>query len=824
MGRAAVPDIERTWLKRSGEMGKLIARTDWSQSPLGPIEGWPLSLKTTVSLCLASNFPISIAWGPHHIQIYNDGYWPICGLKHPTSMGQDFTKCWASAWPEIGSAFERALGGETSYLEDQRMFLDRAGYLEETFFTFSFSPIRDETGEVAGLFHPVSETTVRMVSERRTRALKDLAGAMAGAKTFDELFLAMNQTMAGYAFDLPFVLIYRIDGRFARLAQATGVPRDSSAAPEVVALDDPAADRWGIGASQRGGARQITDIGPILAECPCGPYPEPPVTAFAMPLVASRSGQVIAVVIAGASRRLPLTEAYRAFFDLLSATLTSAVGNVLAYDEQRRQAEALAALDRAKTAFFSNVSHEFRTPLTLMLGPVEDGLADSGQPLPPRQRERLELVHRNSLRLLRLVNALLDFSRIQAGRIHASYAPTDIGALTADLASNFRSAIERAGMELVVDCPPLTQPAYVDREMWEKIVLNLLSNAFKHTFAGSIAVSVREIGGQVELRVADTGIGISADEVPRLFERFHRVQGAKSRTNEGSGIGLALVQDLVQLHGGTVRIDSEIDRGSTFIVAIPSGSDHLPADQIGAGSAPGPSLATRNVYANEALSWSPDLAVGHDDQPQPDPAATEGSGQRIILAEDNGDMRDYVFRLLDSRWRIEAVADGAAALACARSDPPDLIVSDVMMPNVDGFELIRQLRADPALRHVPVILLSARAGSEANVAGIEAGADDYLIKPFTASELLARVAAQLRTKRIREEATRELRDSHESLKQANADLEQFASVASHDLQEPLRMSRSYLTLVRRVRKGRGVRRSGLTVAEFTRQKGASRGR
>src|SRR5437764_15278649 len=194
------------WLVGGGEMGKLVRSMDWGATPLGPISRWPQSLRTTVSLCLASNFPISLAWGPRHTQIYNDGYWPICGAKHPHSTGQDFSECWASAWPAIGEAFQRALAGETSFLEDQRMFLDCNGYLEETFFTFSFSPIRDETGGVAGLFHPVTETTGRMLSERRTRALRDLAARAGKAQTVEEACSLAAQTFVDYELDIPFTL------------------------------------------------------------------------------------------------------------------------------------------------------------------------------------------------------------------------------------------------------------------------------------------------------------------------------------------------------------------------------------------------------------------------------------------------------------------------------------------------------------------------------------------------------------------------------------------------------------------------------------------
>src|SRR2546430_7093653 len=196
------------WLVGGGEMGKLVRSKDWSSTPLGPIESWPQSLRTTVSLCLASNFPISLAWGPQHVQIYNDGYWPICGGKHPHSMGHDFSECWASAWPAIGEAFARALAGETRYLENQRMFLDRNGYLEETFFTFSFSPVRDETGGVGGLFHPVTETTAKMVGDRHTRALRDLAARAGKAQTTEEAFTLAAQTLAEFDLDIPFAMFY----------------------------------------------------------------------------------------------------------------------------------------------------------------------------------------------------------------------------------------------------------------------------------------------------------------------------------------------------------------------------------------------------------------------------------------------------------------------------------------------------------------------------------------------------------------------------------------------------------------------------------------
>ena len=255
--------------------------------------------------------------------------------------------------------------------------------------------------------------------------------------------------------------------------------------------------------------------------------------------------------------------------------------------------------------FFSNVSHEFRTPLTLMLGPVEDALADADEPLPPGQRERLETAHRSGLRLLKLVNTLLDFSRIEAGRARASYEPTDLAALTAELASNFRSACEKAGLRLVVDCPPLPEPVFVDRDMWEKVVLNLVSNAFKFTLEGEVVVRLGPVGGAVELSVRDTGTGIPAGELPRIFERFHRVDGARGRTHEGTGIGLALVHELVRLHGGSVRAESTLGRGSTFVVSVPLGNAHLPADSVGASRPPAATAVGATAFVEEASAGCP---------------------------------------------------------------------------------------------------------------------------------------------------------------------------------------------------------------------------
>ncbi len=393
------------------------------------------------------------------------------------------------------------------------------------------------------------------------------------------------------------------------------------------------------------------------------------------------------------------------------------------------------------------------------------------------------MVHRNGMRLLRLVNTLLDFSRIEAGRVQARFQPAELAAYTEELASNFRSACDRAGLYLRTRCVRIDRPVYVDIEMWERIVLNLVSNAFKYTLTGGITVALDSSPDNTAavLTVADTGIGIPEAELPRIFDRFHRIEGQRGRTLEGTGIGLALVNELVRLHGGAITVQSRIDTGTTVCVRLPLGRAHLPADRVSETTARSTSEGiAAAAFVEEALRWlpragdapgseMPETASVMSAFGQNAAAAGEQVRRRILLADDNADMREYVVRLLRSGYDVEAVGDGQAALHVARTRPPDLVLSDVMMPRMDGFGLLAGIRADPRLRDLPVILLSARAGEEARVEGLDAGADDYLVKPFSARELLARVRSNLELARLRQETRNVLQRSNEMLEQRVAE-------------------------------------------------------
>jgi signal transduction histidine kinase len=772
-----------------GECGRLLRTFDWSTTALGAASAWPSSLCAALNLVLESGFPLVVACGAEFRYLYNDAYRPVLGAKHPGAMGKAGAEIFPEAWDRVKPLFERTRAGEAVAVDDVYMPLEKAGYLEDCWFSFSLSPIRDEARAVIATLAIVADTTMRVEGQRRISTLRVLAQQAAGRDSVEQVCRAAAAACAQNTIDLPFALFYAIDhgDRRARLVAAAGLEAGARAAPLAVPLDDADADCWMLGRVAASGMAATVELDPDrCGHVRCGPHAESPDRALVLPLAKPGAARPYGMLVAGANPRRAIDASYRAFFELVADQVTGAIASAQAFEQERHRAEALVAIDREKTAFFSNVSHELRTPLTLMLSPTEDLLAGGPGPLTELQQEYLATVHRNALRLLRLVNNLLDFARIESGRIEACYEPTDLAKLTTELASGFRSAIERAGLELRVDCPPLGEPIYVDHDLWERIVLNLLSNAFKFTFDGRILLSQHLVGDRVELRVSDTGIGIAAEQLPHLFERFHRVQGARSRSNEGSGIGLALVGDLIKLHGGQTAVESTPGAGTTFVISLPRGHAHLPAAQVG-GTRSAHAPLRRDAFVEDASRWPLDGATPTPGVPPvPKVPREEAPDVRpsVLVVDDNADMRAYLTSILSIDHAVESVETGAPALEAIRRRPPDLVLSDSMMPGLDGRELLRELRADPATCAIPVILLSARAGETAIIEGLAAGADDYLEKPFSARELRARVQTRIEMASIRRQVA--LHEGIETeLREAMQLRDSFLALASHELRTPL---------------------------------------
>jgi signal transduction histidine kinase/DNA-binding response OmpR family regulator len=743
-----------------GKMRELIFDHDWTGTELGPMSDWPLRLRFALGTCLESRHPIVVFWGEDLLVFYNDAYVPSMGDKHPAALGRPARECWAEIWPTIGSMLEGVLHtGAPTWADDLELGLLRHGFVEETYWTFSYSPIRDAQGVVCGVFCAVTETTDTITATRREGQLRDVAVAATTARSEREFLAAVSEALRSNPNDVPFARLYSAASESGRYRTMLATDR----------LDrDPFTDLHGgrgtsIEPSESSMLATVSAIGesvyeklPQAVQPDPVPWPEPIATGMACPALVV--GDRVAVILGvGLSPRIPINARYRRFIESLAAQVGIGLSTVRAREQDRQLVQKLADLDRTKTRFLHNISHEFRTPLTLMLAPLQSVLGPSGESLTDKQREHLDVVHRAVLRQQRLVETLLDAARASENRIETRTEPTDLGLLTAELASMFRSAAELAGLELTVDIQPLDDYVAVDREMWAKIVSNLLSNALKFTETGAISVVLRPVDDELELTVTDTGVGIVAEHLPRIFERWYRPPGEVGRSPAGSGIGLSLVADLVRAQQGTVSAASTPGAGATFTVRLPAigaqGEELRPLDPVSAETIP---------FVEETTAW---LRASLPDSPSiPQTGPTRG---RILLVEDNADLRAYLTRLLcEHGWAVAEAGDAEAAMEKAQAEPPDLVLSDIMLPGKDGIQLVRAIRLDDSLHRTPIVLLTARAGHDAAVEGLDAGADDYVIKPFDASELLARVQVHFELSRLREYAISQAEDRSANLEKA----------------------------------------------------------
>jgi signal transduction histidine kinase len=657
------------------------------------------------------------------------------------------------------------------------MPLVRSGYLEETYLTFSFAALADDQGNPSGIFCTATENTEQVIARRQLDCLRRLANHCAFAESPRIACQLAAEALESQRRDVPFALLYLLDSSGSRI-ESVASTRLNSVPPSVPGPGTlgQKTDPWRLITAISSGIplliEDVPDIlGPALRSLEVLPQ-----RALATPLAHAGTDAPKCVLVTGLNPMRPVEESRR-FFEIVAAQVETAISSARIRESAERRASELAALDRAKTVFFSNVSHELRTPLTLLIEPLRQVL-DYAQ-LDPGDRQLLLTARRAGARLLKLVNSLLEFSRIEGGRIDTYYVPTNLGLFTADLASMFRSAFERAGIRFLVDCEPLPELAYIDRDMWEKIVLNLLSNALKFTITGQVTIRVRPVEEHFELEVTDTGCGITAEDLPRVFDRFATIEAPRARTVERTGIGLSLVKERVKLHGGTIQVQSDLGVGTKMTVRIPRGRAHLAAERVLPESSSPPSEGVAQSFLEEALGWIAEAAGATAVDPSAE-ASRDPRVERILVVDDNAEMRRYLLRLLQDHWQVETASDGAAALAQIRDRPPHLVIADIMMPQLDGLELLRTLRKEDSTAHIPVLLLSARAGEEASAGGLRAGADDYMVKPFSRHELIARVESRLATAR-QHAAERRARTQAEHTIRAR---EEFFAALAHELRSP----------------------------------------
>ncbi|KAK4687012.1 hypothetical protein P7C73_g3098, partial [Tremellales sp. Uapishka_1] len=810
VSRQIAPDhMNLTINGKSMDVHVLMETTDWSQTPLGPREFWPQSLKT--------------------IEI----------------------------WASIGPLSELVLSGTPVYKEDDFLLFKQLPHqgtrTYEMYHSWMWVPVVQEDGSFGGLWNATIDTTKKVLAERRLIPVREMGERTSIARTMKELDEAVIEILSANPKDVPFAALYHVersenDERTARQVVATksdtlysnvilrlggcvGIPDKHPSTPSTLrmsitsrsrdfrspgnaafstALLSPTMSHSSESAhpgenvdSHFGAAMKhwpikealetkrlvlVEDCSSLIKDFPVRVWDELPDAAVVVPIANdSDEGVPHAVLVVGLSVRRPFDDDYEAFIHVLRLQLASGLAAVRSYEAERQMIDELGQLDRAKSLLFSNISHELRTPLTLVSGPLDDLLRET--PEGPR-RESLVMARRNVRRLTRLVSTLMDVSRLEAGRLKGSFHPVVLGVFTRDLAALFRAAIEKNKLSFVVDCDTSRQNTFVDPEHWEKIVFNLIGNALKYTMQGHIHVNLTYGANEAVFSVGDSGVGIPSSDLGLVGERFHRVASV-SRSHEGTGIGLALVKELIKLHAGTLEIDSHTkeesadgSHGSVFRVRIPLGTEHIPEDSLSLDPTTGVAQMTYGQgIVDEAMQWNRDR-----DSSSVDSASESGSGANsgessgqgsrgldpstlyfkkedvVMLVDDSYDTRRYMRSIFAPFCTVVEARDGKEAVEMITKSQPDLIVSDIMMPNLDGFGLLHAIRGSKGLRLIPIILLTARGGDEATVNGIMAGADDYLAKPFNARELIARAHMQLQMGKRRkhledafEERTAELR-------------------------------------------------------------------
>ena len=631
--------------------------------------------------------------------------------------------------------------------------MERNGFPEETYYTFSYSPIPDSDGSPGGIFCANTDDTQRVIGERQLSLLRELASNAAQSRTVQEACELSAKALGTDARDLPFAMIYLVDQYTGtlRLAALSGIGRDHAAANDVLSLETDAP--WPLDqvvATQK--VVHISDLGTRFSTAfPDGGWRVPPGQAIVAPLMSS--GELAGVLIAGLNPFRLSDGKYASFLELAAGQIASAVNNANAYEEERRRAEALAEVDRAKTTFFSNVSHEFRTPLTLMLGPLEDAIAKADG-LPVEHRTAL---NRRASQRRAAVEAGQHAARLRphrGGPGPGDFQPADLGALTAELASSFRSAIDKAGLQLAIDARPLPQPVYVDRDMWEKIVLNLLSNAFKFTFDGEIGISRQAFGRRRACRNRRPRHRHRAFP-PRSFRICSNGSiGSKARKDASSKAAASAWHWFRNSSGCMAARSGESKPGQRHdlhgLAAVRHRAPSCRPSRCRRRAGSRPIRGRRPMSTKRCAGFQGEVS---DDLPPASSAediglpfaGARGPRNTGSCSPTTTPTCATTFAACSAMlYEVEAVGRRRGRrLQAAVAHRPDLVLTRRHDAEAGRLRLAAALRDDPDLRDMPVIFLSARAGEEAKIEGLRRGADDYLVKPFSARELLARVAANL---------------------------------------------------------------------------------
>jgi signal transduction histidine kinase len=568
-------------LAGGGEMGALMRSLNWSSTPLGPVENWPQSLRTAVSICLASHFPMLIWWGPELVKLYNDAYRPMLGMtKHPKALGQRGHECWPEIWDIISPILEGVLTkGEATWSENQLLLLDRNGYLEECYFTFSYSPIRDETGGVGGIFTAVTETTQQVLCERRLRTLRELAARISEAKTAEDTGRIAAEVLAKNNPDIPFALLYLLntDGKHARLAGTSGLDPGTAASPLIVDLAKPGENsgNWPLEQVTRTGQAQLVEnLAERFDSLPVYTHHASPHSALVLPVARPGQNTPYGILVGGISPLRALDDDYRSFYTLVAGQIAMLEPAGIRQETAQLYSQAQEAIT-ARDELFSIVSHDLKNPLATIKGfaqLLQRAVSHANIPENGQILDGLKRIDVTATKMTTLINELMDIAFLQTGKpLNLDLHQTDLVTLTHQAVIAFQQTTERHKFRIKTSVAELI--GWWDATRIERVIANLLSNATNYSpKGGTITVKLAredsEDASWAILTVQDKGIGIPASDLPYIFDRFRRAGNVAGQI-KGTGIGLASARQIVEQHGGNITAKSKEGAGSLFTVQLP---------------------------------------------------------------------------------------------------------------------------------------------------------------------------------------------------------------------------------------------------------------
>lgn len=737
--------VFRRWapefLPPNGQMADAIRTHDWSASPLGPMINWPRELRSAVGLCLQMKFPAAIFWGKDFIFFYNDTMHALMDREGTQHIGQRMADFDPESWTMIQPAMQKVLETGEAILWEKAPWMSRQmGMLRECYFTTSYSPILDASGGTAGVLLVASDVTNSILYQRRSQTLADFAHAAPLASDNDACREAAR-ILEQNPYDIPFASIYLFDPTRsnAEFRAGAGIQPGTGVSPERISLHG---SYQSLTPAVVSGRPEVLDVGRHFGPLPSGGWEVPPRELVVMPLRATREREFIGVIVAGVNAHRPMDAEYRSFFEAVSRQISILILRARTYGRERKLSEEMEQQRRTWASFVDFANDEFRAPLTLTLGLLDQVLHEPNTD-GTRQPAQFSGIRRGTLQLWNAVDTLTDLIRAQTDRLQPLFEPVDLCAVTEEIAKAFATELARPNISFSWDCPSLGEVVYVDRRMWDRLILSLLVGAVHRTENGEIGVSIRKIGAWIDTVVWDTGASISEDEQAHIFEPAE----SKSALLRRAGAGLALARHFAARHGGHMTVESESGKGSKFIVSIPRGRSHVgpervmeKRDDVRYG------VSAIDAYVENAMRWMPgrDLETSMEAEP-----AWRGRQlvperrRRVLVAVSDRNLRQYLVSALEKIYIAEDMSDGQAALDRLRRSPPDLLLADTELHGIDGLDVVRAVRADSAIGFLPVVLMSSDSSEEERLRAFGAGASDYLVKPFSAPELLVRLEAQI---------------------------------------------------------------------------------